>query len=107
MNCCDNKNDKEEVQGQNQNQKNKGHMPHMLMMALCCGAPIILLLIIPLLGANFSGLRGILTVIAPFICPLMMIFMIPMMFRGHKKNDNGGSTGHCETVKATDNNRLE
>ena len=25
-----------------------------------------------------------LSVIAPFICPLMMVFMIPMMFKGNK-----------------------
>jgi len=63
----------------------KGHLSHMLMMALCCGAPIIILLLVPFLIKNgSSGIAKPLTVIAPFICPLMMVFMIPMMLKGGK-----------------------
>lgn len=102
MKCCENNNGNN--QGQNHN--HKGHMSHMLMMALCCGAPVILLFIIPLLGSRFSGLRGFLTVITPFICPLMMLMMIPMMFGGHKKDDNY-STSRTDTVSLPENRQIE
>ncbi len=67
--------------------KHKGPFSHMLMMALCCGAPIIILLLLPVLtkiGGN--GLAKVLTVIAPLICPLMMVGMVSMMFK-RKKED--------------------
>jgi len=82
MNCHGNNNNSD---GNKKGKGHKGHLSHMLMMALCCGAPIILLLIVPFLIKNGgSGIAKPLTVIAPFICPLMMVFMIPMMLRGGK-----------------------
>jgi hypothetical protein len=67
--------------------KHKGYLSHMLMMALCCGAPVIILLLIPfLINIGGSALAKPLTAIAPFICPIMMVVMIPMMLKGHKKN---------------------
>lgn len=73
----------------NANGKHKGHLSHMLMMALCCGAPILILLAVPLLIKNGStGLAGTLSLIAPFLCPLMMVFMMPMMMRGNKDKQN-------------------
>jgi hypothetical protein len=78
----------------------------MLMMALCCGAPVILLLIIPLLGSRFSGLRGVLTTITPFICPLMMLMMIPMMFGGHKK-DEGNKPIQYDPATTPENRQLK
>jgi hypothetical protein len=61
----------------------------MWMMALCCGAPLLLLLAIFLFGASFPGLKlGLLSVL-PFICPVMMIGMVPMMLRKDKHDDNG------------------
>lgn len=77
MNCCKNKKN-----------GNKSHMSHMLMMILCCGAPILLLAIVPLVGIRFKGISTLLTAAAPFMCPLMMLAMIPMMLRGHKKSEN-------------------
>lgn len=85
MNCCGNKenenkeSDKPSDQGQGTNIKHKGHMSHMWMMALCCGLPIVILFILPLLG--ISLFKGALLGIVPFICPIMMMIMMPMMMR--------------------------
>lgn len=73
--------------GNGKGNSHKGHLSHMLMMALCCGAPILILLIVPFLAKNGgAGMAKVLAGIAPFLCPLMMLFMIPMMFRGKKDN---------------------
>lgn len=61
--------------------KKKGHLSHLKMMALCCGAPILILFLLPLFGYT-----GVLQRILPFLCPIMMIVMIPMMMRGHGNN---------------------
>lgn len=68
--------------------KGKSHLSHLFMMALCCGAPILLILLVPLFArVGGSGTANFISVIAPFLCPLMMVFMIPMMFRGRKDNE--------------------
>jgi len=68
---------------------NKGALSHMIMMALCCGAPIIILLLVPfLIKIGASGLAKPLAVIVPFICPLMMVFMMSMMFKGRRDKTN-------------------
>jgi hypothetical protein len=54
-------------------------------MALCCGLPIIIIGALPLITRFSPGAGGILLRIAPFICPIMMISMMLMMFRGNKK----------------------
>jgi uncharacterized membrane protein YkvI len=100
MKCCNNTPNN----GDRQENKNKGHMSHMWMMALCCGAPIILLLLLPLIGKGIPGLKGVLSLLIPFICPVMMIIMIPMMFRKNKGNETGDN--HYET-KQIENKRLE
>lgn len=76
--------------------KNKKHSPikHMLMMVLCCGLPMLLVSLIPLIGVNSSA-KAFLGGIAPFICPLMMLIMIPMMIKGMKQG------GCCGTKKET------
>ena len=89
MNCHGNNN-----QNNNKGKGNghKGHLGHMLMMALCCGAPVIILLLVPLIGriGGGSGFSKALLAIAPFLCPVMMLFMIPMMFKGNKNKENNG-----------------
>lgn len=70
------------------NKKNKhNHSPlkHMLHMALCCGLPIIILSLLPLISRLSPRAGVFVSGIIPFICPLMMIGMIPMMFGGSKK----------------------
>ncbi len=85
MNCHGNHGDN----GNGQENGHKGHLSHMWMMLLCCGIPVLLLLLVPFLARNGgSGIAKLLTVVAPFICPLMMIFMIPAMFKlGKSKAD--------------------
>jgi len=72
-------------------------MRHLLHMAICCGLPIVIVGLLPLI-ARFSPSGGeLLAKIAPFICPVMMIAMLPMMFGKSKqsccdnKENNGGN----------------
>jgi hypothetical protein len=73
---------------------NKGKQPthghsslkHMLHMVLCCGLPIVIILSLPLIARFNPAIAGILGVIAPFICPIMMGGMIFMMFGKKKKS---------------------
>lgn len=86
MNCCHGNNNENKSNGSHGHKH--GGMSHMLMMALCCGAPVIILLLVPLLAkAGGTGTATLLAGIAPFICPIMMLFMIPMML----KNMKGGT----------------
>ncbi|MFY9902000.1 MAG: hypothetical protein WAK52_05285 [Trichococcus sp.] len=59
--------------------KNKQHL-HIIHFALCCGLLLLLLFGLPLIGY-----QGILLSIAPLICPIMMLVMMPMM-EGHDRN---------------------
>lgn len=71
------------------NEGNKNHSPlkHMFHMILCCGLPIVILALLPFISRYSPGASKLLAVIAPFICPIMMIGMIPMMFGfGNKKS---------------------
>lgn len=61
-----------------------GPMKHMLHMILCCGLPVIIILSLPFIARISPPVAGILGVIAPFICPVMMGTMIFMMFRRGK-----------------------
>ena len=72
----------------NENQKKDDHkhrpMNHMIMMLLCCGLPIILLLIVPFLGIFGTKFKFTIASIIPFLCPIMMLFMIPMVLKSSK-----------------------
>lgn len=83
----------------NNNNSNKGHALHMWMMILCCGAPILLLIVILLLGTNFAGLKIALAGILPFLCPIMMLIMIPMIFM---RNKNNGECHENNPMEQTD-----
>lgn len=72
----------------------------MWMMVLCCGTPLLLLLIISLLGTGFSGTKVFFIGALPFICPIMMLIMMPMMFI----QKNGSGDCHEQTsVESRDN----
>lgn len=58
---------------------------HSLHMILCCGIPIVILLMLPFIARVSPWGAGILSLIAPFICPLMMGGMVFIMFRNTKK----------------------
>ncbi|MDF2840564.1 MAG: hypothetical protein K0Q99_1336 [Clostridia bacterium] len=58
---------------------------HMLHMALCCGLPILVIGLLPIIARYSPATGGVIGRIAPFLCPIMMVMMLPMMFRGNKK----------------------
>lgn len=78
-------------------------MKHMLHMALCCGLPIVIIGALPLITRLSPAAAGILGRIAPFLCPLMMLAMLPMMFAGSKK----GSCCEDANENQADNKPLE
>ena len=75
------------------NDKKKGNkcrrhsMKRMLsLMVLCCGLPILLIVLLPSLNVGISfTLISMITI----LCPLMMLFMIPMMLKGSKESKSG------------------
>lgn len=74
------------------NNKKVGHgkknnpLKHMLMMVLCCGLPLLIVSVVPLLGITNTAVRTTIAGITPFVCPIMMVVMIPMMLR-HSKGE--------------------
>lgn len=78
------------------------HSPlkHVLHMALCCGLPIVIIGFLPLIARYSPAAGGILGKIAPFLCPILMMLMLPMMFSGNRK-------GSCcdDKNKDQDNNK--
>ena len=99
MKCCDGNNKNE---GSGQEHKHKSHFSHMWMMLLCCGAPVMLLIMLPLISSLNPGIRNPLASIIPFICPVMMVMMIPMMLKGNKSN--GENKECCEQKQIGDKN---
>jgi len=87
--------------------KGKSHshspMKHMLHMLVCCGLPIVILGALPLITRFSPGASGFLGWLAPFICPVMMISMMFMMFRHNKK----GSCCSDKEVYAENDKSLE
>ncbi len=100
MNCCKNHNEKKDNNlisseskthasaENNAGGKPAAHNPirHMLHMLVCCGLPILLILVLPAIGY-----KGFLLKLVPYICPVMMLLMIPMMLRGHGCGSAGES----------------
>jgi hypothetical protein len=70
--------------GQEEGHKHGGGLGHMAMMILCCAAPIIILSLLPAIARISPAFGGILSKGAWLLCPLMMVFMIPMMMKGRK-----------------------
>jgi hypothetical protein len=54
-------------------------------MILCCGLPIVIVIFLPLISRVSPGAGSFVSRIVPFLCPLMMIGMLPMMLGGNKK----------------------
>jgi FtsH-binding integral membrane protein len=86
-----------------QNQKSHQHSPtkHMWHMILCCALPIVVIGILPFVARFSPSASGLLGRIAPFLCPLMMLAMLPMMFGGNKK------ASCCDDRTQNDNKPLE
>ncbi|PJI07214.1 MULTISPECIES: hypothetical protein [Clostridium] len=87
--------------GNNPNGENKKHNPmkHMLMMVLCCGLPYIIFGALPFINVG-TGFKVAISGIAPFICPIMMVLMIGMMFKDSKH-------GNCCSGKKEVNEKKE
>lgn len=90
MNCCGNN-------GKDTKHANKYHK-HLLMMALCCGIPVLIILLLPYISKLMPGVPSALGSIVPLLCPVMMIGMMFMMSGGGKKADKGEDSGcHADT----------
>jgi hypothetical protein len=78
MNCHDNNKEK---------QTNQKHSPfkHMIHMIICCGLPLIIMGLLPVIASFSPNAASTIGKIAPYLCPLMMIAMIPMMMGRGKK----------------------
>lgn len=63
---------------------NHSPLKHMLHMAICCGLPILIISFLPLISKFSPRVGGVLAVIAPFICPIIMLPMMINMFKGNK-----------------------
>jgi hypothetical protein len=60
-------------------EQTKWTLKGMLMMALCCGAPLLLILAITLFGISLAGVGGsLLFFVVLLACPLGMYFMMRM-----------------------------
>jgi F0F1-type ATP synthase assembly protein I len=86
MNCC----------GHNKQEHANHNKKHILMMALCCGLPVLILMLLPLLKGIFPGASLVLGGIVPFLCPVMMFIMMFFMFRDGK-SESAGNDCHTET----------
>jgi cation transport ATPase len=68
----------------------KSTLKGMLMMAICCAAPLLLLAAIPFLGAAFGSLAaagsGLLSIVALLACPVGMFLMMRMMMKDKKED---------------------
>ena len=77
MNCHD---DNKNAKGAH----NHSPLKHMLHMILCCGLPIVVLALLPIISGFSPAAGNVVSKIAPFLCPIMMISMLLMMFGGNK-----------------------
>jgi hypothetical protein len=71
----------------NKKESHHNHSPlkHILHMVLCCGLPIVIVGFLPLITRLSPNAGNFVARIVPFLCPIMMLAMIPMMFSGNKK----------------------
>ena len=86
------------------NGKHNGHHKHMLMMILCCAIPVLIFVLIPFIKNINPSVRNVVLVITPFICPVMMIGMIPMMMKANKNEDS--SKYHENKLNDTESKKL-
>lgn len=96
MKCCS------EDKGNQKGNHNHSPFKHMLHMLLCCGLPIAIIGLLPIISRYSPGASRILGFIAPFICPIMMVGMVFMMSVGNKKSsccDNAEDNANEQITK--------
>ena len=80
MKCCSDNHTHDDNQHTNGPHKN-----HLWMMLLCCGAPLLVAAFLIIFGGGFPAARNILLPIVPFLCPVIMLFMmLPMLLSWRK-----------------------
>lgn len=97
MKCCHSNDSHRENEHKS---RHKSYISHFLMMLLCCGAPLIIWLLLPLIGQILPGSSSFLSSIAPYICPIMMLAMVPMMLKENRENYENKT---CENKQLNDN----
>ncbi|MBP2031719.1 hypothetical protein J2Z42_000384 [Clostridium algifaecis] len=94
MNCHGNNKEKQVTHKHNS-------LKHMLHMVICCGLPIVIVALLPIITKLSPSAGSVIWRITPFLCPIMMIFMMPMMMMGNNKK------GSCCDSKKNDTNSKE
>jgi hypothetical protein len=56
-------------------------------MVICCGLPLIILGSLPVITRVSPNAGSTISKLVPFICPIMMILMLPMMMGNNKKGN--------------------
>ncbi len=55
---------------------------HMLLMAICCLVPLLIIGAVGTFGLSLGPLQGLVPFVAALMCPLMMIVMMRGMMQG-------------------------
>ncbi len=63
-------------------------LKHILHMAICCGLPILVIALLPIISRVSPSASGVIAFIVPFLCPIMMILMLPRMLGGNMEIDS-------------------
>jgi hypothetical protein len=91
MNCHGN-NENNQSKGNHK----KGHILHILLMILCCAIPLLLFFVLPIFNIDNANLKNFMSGAILFLCPLMHLLMMPLMFGKdkdkEKEKDNTGFT---------------
>lgn len=96
MNCY-----KKDSDRQDNAHDHKGrHMSHMLMMILCCGAPLLVLALLPLINRFIPGAANAVYLVVPLLCPLMMLPMLISSFKHEKDGHKQKSLQRSENSNA-------
>lgn len=82
----------------NNHEHNHNPLKHMIHMAICCGLPIIIVGILPLISRLSPSAGGFISKIVPFLCPIMMVAMMGMMMGGNRKKSCCDGDKHEDTT---------